>query len=513
MGSKLDSIEAKEDESSSYIFETNNLIYNLNDPNYLENTIGIYYSRSFPEIIKINELYYCKNCHSCPTFYFDNDILKEFNKIKVKYSCKCSNALHSINIEEFNLKFKYNKNDMEGDIKKYLFCSICSEKFNYYCLNHDQNLCKNYNKESTNHKDENIFDFNEDIIYSHLDLIKSKFNFEEKEKEGDCYKDFPKFEEFRNLVKILINNYILYPSYSIYTSINNLYNALNKFAFYCYNENEKIKSPYGEGIEIIRNKNKLNQLDPEYYPIIIKLDLRQSRAYNIKILGEFENLRELNLRENCIYTIKPFLKAKWKNLRSLNLSSNYLGDENIKYFRRLELNELTSLILDYNHFTNYELFIAIGKNSKGSFQKLEDLRLGLNDFRVAKKANKKNSDKNNIESNTNMGNKIEIKSKKTKLERKTLEELKGEFADLKFNKLKKFYAYNGVFNQETAETLIPLIKMENLENFNISNNNLRDINFIKNCDWKELKYLDYPGNFIKDEDTLWLKEKFPNLKE
>jgi hypothetical protein len=205
------------------------------------------------------------------------------------------------------------------------------------------------------------------------------------------------------------------------------------------------------------------------------------------------------------------LKAKWKNLRSLNLSSNYLGDENIKYFRRLELNELTSLILDYNHFTNYELFIAIGKNSKGSFQKLEDLRLGLNDFRVAKKANKKNSDKNNIESNTNMGNKIEIKSKKTKLERKTLEELKGEFADLKFNKLKKFYAYNGVFNQETAETLIPLIKMENLENFNISYNNLRNINFTKYCDWKKLKYFDYSGNYYKD-DTLWLKEKFPNLK-
>ena len=123
MDSKLDSIEVKENESSSYIFETNNLIYNLNDPNYLENTIGIYYSRSFPEIIKINELYYCKICHSCPTFYFDNDILKEFNKIKVKYSCKCSNAIHSINIEEFNLKFKYNKNGMEGDIKKYLFCS------------------------------------------------------------------------------------------------------------------------------------------------------------------------------------------------------------------------------------------------------------------------------------------------------------------------------------------------------------------------------------------------------
>ena len=510
LDSKLGSIEVKEDESASYIFDINNIINNFNDPSYFENTIGIYYSKAFPEIIKINELYYCKNCHTCPKFYFDNDILKEFNNITVKYSCKCSNGIHSINIEEFNLKFKYIKNEIEKDIKKYLFCSICSEKFNYYCLNHGQNLCKNYNKESTIHKDEKVFTFEENIVYIYLNHLKSKFNFEEKEKKEEYYKDFPKFKEFRNLVKILINNYILYPSYSLYTSIKNLYDALIHFAFYSYEKG--IKSPYGDGTEIIRNKNELNKLDQKFYPLIINLNLRQSRAYNITILGEFENLRELNLRENCIYTIKPFLKAKWKNLRVINLSSNYLGDENIKYFRRIELKELTSLILDYNYFTNYELFIAIGKHPKGSFKKLEDLRVGFNDFRVAKKSNKKNSDKNKIELKLNTGIKLEIKLNKKKLERKTLEELNKEFLKLNFNCLKKFYANNGVFNQMTAENFIPLIKMENLENFNISNNNLRNIEFAKSCDWKELKYFGYYGNYIKGH-TLWLKEKFPNLQE
>ena len=500
LDSKLGSIEVKEDESISYIFDINNIINNFNDPSYFENNIGIYYSRAFPEIIKINELYYCKKCHTCPTFYFDNDILKEFNNITVKYSCKCSNKINSLNIEEFNLKFKHNKNDIEKDIKEYLVCSICFEKFNYYCLNHDKNLCKNYNKESVIHKDEKVFTFEENIVYIYLNHLKSKFNFEEKEKKEDDYKDFPKFKEFRNLVKILINNYILYPSYSLYTSIKNLYEALIHFAFYSYEKG--IKSPYGDGIEIIRNKNKLNELDPKFYPLIINLVLERSRAYNIKILGEFENLRELNLAANCIYYIKPFLNAKWKNLRVLNLSSNYLGDENINYFRILELKELTSLILDYNHFTNYELFIAIGKNPNGSFKKLKDLRLGFNDFRVAKKSNKKNSDKNKIELNLNTG---------IKLKRKTLEELKKEFSDLNFNCLKKFYANNGVFNQITAETLIPLIKMENLEYFKINNNDLIDINFLKSCNWKKIKFLENKGNFDTDV-TSWIKDKFPNIE-
>ena len=92
-----------------------------------------------------------------------------------------------------------------------------------------------------------------------------------------------------------------------------------------------------------------------------------------------------------------------------------------------------------------------------------------------------------------------------------MEELKEEFSDLNFNCLKKFYVNNGVFNQITAENFIPLIKMENLENFNISYNNLININFTKSCDWKKLKYFDYSGNHYKG-DTLWLKEKFPNLK-
>ena len=48
---------------------------------------------------------------------------------------------------------------------------------------------------------------------------------ERKEKKEEDYKDFPKFKKFRNLVKILINNYILYPSYWEICMTQNIYRS------------------------------------------------------------------------------------------------------------------------------------------------------------------------------------------------------------------------------------------------------------------------------------------------
>ena len=110
-------------------------------------------------------------------------------------------------------------------------------------------------------------------------------------------------------------------------------------------------------------------------------------------MNSFENLIELNLSDNCIFDIKPFLKIEWKSLLSLNLATNKLGDTNIEYIENIDLKELTSLILDFNNFTNYDLFLAIVHNKKESFKKLEDLRLGFNNFRIGKNNAKKEKEK------------------------------------------------------------------------------------------------------------------------
>jgi hypothetical protein len=210
-------------------------------------------------------------------------------------------------------------------------------------------------------------------------------------------------------------------------------------------------------------------------------------------VNPFENLEELNLRENCIENIKPFLDAKWKNLKTLNLSANKLGDENIEYFENIDLKYLICLILDQNNFTNYDLFIAIAKNKKGSFKKLEDLRVGINDFKVRKIT--KNKKKNEKETRP----------------KKTLEELIIEFKDLNFSEVKKFYVNNGVFTQKTAQSLLPLLNLEKLTHLNIGFNNLTNLKIImKKCNWKLLKNLAWEGNYFKSEEDMKIIDEYKN---
>ena len=490
-------IDKIEDNISCYSndYELKNFIENYYFPkNYDKN--GVYYSKIFKRIESgTNELYFCPQCHSYPSLFFNNETLQELHKIT--YSCKCINNPQTISIDEFNTKFKKNKNEISEEIAHYSFCDVCHEKFNAYCPIHEKNLCKNYKSEGLIHSKDNIINFDDHMIFKYFNYLKIKLNIDNEEKNERVKAKYKNFNSFENLVIIIIINYILYRNYEVYNNIKNLYNALTEFTIHCYKN--KIETPFEIGIDIIKNLNELNDLDSKVYPLIINLYLKQSRAYNIKNLDKFENLKELNLADNCIYDIKSFLKAKWKNLRVLNLSTNKLGDENIKYFRKLDLKELDTLVLDYNNFTNYELLIAIANNKKNSFKKLVNLRVGLNNFRVAKTSRKKDK-KKDLNININKEIKIEIKIRNDgKIERKTLDELKIDFSNLDFRTIKKLVINHGALNQKTAETLFPIMNLNNLEILDISNNNLTNINFVKKCNCN-LKSFDYSGNHIKDEN-------------
>ena len=242
----------------------------------------------------------------------------------------------------------------------------------------------------------------------------------------------------------------------------------------------------------IFSKIKIDELEPDIYPYVINLNLKQSKAFNTAKLNSLQNLEELNLREDCIRNIKSFLSHKWKCLKSLNLSGNKLGDENIDYFEYLDMENLVSLILEQNNFSNYDLFIVIAKNKNESFKNLEDLRIGFNNFKVEN---------------------VNISKKKKKINsrpRKTLEELAIEFKDLNFNNVKKLYVNNGVFIQKTAEKLLPNLALKNLEYLDISYNHLTSISFFEKCDWK-IKNLYYIGNHLKLYEIFALKQKFKDL--
>ena len=491
---EISSVHANEnnDYSQSGFYEIKNVINNLTDPDYLEKRIGRYYLLLWPKLEKKGDFCYCDNCNNL-LLHFNNENLLSLDKIV--YSCKCTeNKKITIPISEFFTKFIKNAENNGKDIYQHLTCNKCFEKFYYYCKNHGENFCdqKHLNKENSSHKDEILLKFEEYTTIGFIKYIMFKFDFGNYIfDEGDDDETL-KFKKFKELIEIIIINFILFPNYNIYQSIINLYSALKDFSIYCIKNKKDNK--FKEGIEIINNKNELEELEPDLYPYVIKINLKQSKAYNTAKLNSFENLEDLNLRENCINSIKSFLNTKWKNLKVLNLSGNRLGDENIEYFENIDSTNLVSLILDQNNFTNYDLFIAIAKNKNGSFNNLEDLRIGMNDFKVGKKNNYKKKEKKNTRA------------------RKTLEQLVIEFKNLNFKKVKKLYVNNGVFVQKTAEELLPILNLENLENLDISYNHLKNFKFMKECIWK-IKYLSYDGNHHTLEDIFLLKKKFNNLQD
>jgi hypothetical protein len=186
------------------------------------------------------------------------------------------------------------------------------------------------------------------------------------------------------------------------------------------------------------------------------------------MLNSFENLIELNLAENCIYSIESLQKAKFKNLKNLYLFKNLLNDDNIKFFKNLCCKELTTLDLEDNNFTNYELLIEIGKN----FKKLEILKIGSNTFYVKPK-NKKDKRRN-----------INI----------IVEELKK----IDFSNIKVFSANNGACPQIAVNNIIPALNLKFWDQVDLRNNQLSNLDVIKTHINDNNKNNFYKGNFIKE---------------
>ena len=82
---------------------------------------------------------------------------------------------------------------------------------------------------------------------------------------------------------------------------------------------------------------------------------------------------------------------------------------------------------------------------------------------------------------------------------------------MNFNKVKKLYVNNGVFIQKTAEKLLPIIALKNLEILDTSFNYLTNLKFFEKCNWK-IKKLHYKGNHLKLDDIFPLKIIFKDLE-
>ena len=358
--------------------------------------------------------YFCKQCSCSLIFYLDID------NLKISYSCKCSKDKKEISfkdLENFILE--------EKDISTRLTCQKCYEKYCFFCDKHKENICLKCDKDEDKHKNELLDNLESNFIYYKLLNL---LNFALPKKSD---KENSNLFEIKNLIKNIILNYINYPTYGLYKTINNF---TQKFREYSKNLDKKDNKNYFKKlIDIYKKKRELYELNKELYAFVDRIILFRQKFFDLDKLNDFENMTDLFLMHNCIIDIKPFLNAKFKNLQFLSLERNKLNDDNIIIIENLDFKELISLNLKDNNFTKYELLLAIG----GSFKKLEILDISFNILRI----NNKNKKKNN--------------------KWKNLDEIVNELNKLNFKNIKLLSATNGVFTQKTAEKIIPAIYTKN----------------------------------------------------
>lgn len=434
----------------------------------VKNKTGFYYT----EILKlinyknIKDFYFCNKCNKSYIFYIESENI--FNLDNISYSCECEKNKQKIIPIEDLIYLKININE----IKNKLVCEKCGLKFSLFYAKHKENICQNCSNGIYNNKEINQFDTIS--IYNKINyLIYFAVNENNNDdiKLRDNFIKYKRLERFKNMIVATIINYVIYPNYNLYLTIKNLHEAFLEYSQNIDFQNDNLY--FKKLIEINRNKKQLIKLKPELNNFVIKVDARQLKFQENLIekylIGKFPNLKELNLAENCLYSIKPLSKVDWINLKHLILFSNKLGDENISYIEDLNAKELISLNLENNNFTKYELLIAIGNNKKGSYKKLEELKIGFNNFKI-------------------------ILNKNHKKERKNLDEIVEELEKLDFSSIKVLTANNGGFPQKAIEKILPALRLKNHENIDIRYNDIKQLNLIK--EKISYKNLFSEGNFF-----------------
>lgn len=410
---------------------------------------------------------FCKICLKTPIIEFQN-------LFKLKLICNCSN-IKIYTISEVNENFIIDlENTFDRTIKAYEFeftCDIHKKIFQFFCNNCNNDLCEECIKNHECYNKKNLIDFNS-IHYQLLKriiFIDNAFNedllFLEKGLEEET-NNKSNIKDLKRLISTLIYEFYTTPNMMVIKNIYNIYDKLSKeYNLYIKNKDMNVNIEiFSETDFLEKNKDKIRDL-------IKKIEIPDYN-FNINILKNafLINLEILNLKGNNLSDISPLLTVNFENLKNLNLYSNQIGDNMIKYIYNFRFPKLENLDFGINNFHNYELF-----KSLEHFENLKKLNIQSNFF---------------------------------------IKEIKKEFniASIKFNLMEEIDFSNGVFSEKTINYMFKILKFKNLKIIDVSSNNLETLAFIQNINHCPLEKLNLANNEIKDSDLKFL-EDFDYLKE
>ena len=182
------------------------------------------------------------------------------------------------------------------------------------------------------------------------------------------------------------------------------------------------------------------------------------------------NLENLNLKGNNISDISQLKTVNFVNLKILNLYSNQISDDMIKYIYDFNFPKLENLNFGFNNLKSFEIFKSIEH-----FKELKTLNLTSNHFVIK------------IPENFHIN-------------------------ELEFFSLEVIDFSNGIFCDETIKFIFPKLKLQKLKSIDLTSNNLHKLDFILNIKECPLETLILTNNEI-DESQLKLLNNFDNLRE
>ena len=424
--------------------------------------------------------FFCLKCKKTP--------LIEFVKLyKIKLTCDCYNK-QIFDLKYINNNFIFDLEDpFEEDkcnkYENYFKCKIHNFLFQFFCNNCSNNLCKECIKLHSCEQND-LIDFNKKFneIKKDIKFIDNAFYGENEFlfdlfKDEELDKDLTLDEEKNNndniiylkrIISTLLYEYFSTPNMEIINNINNVKKMLiNDTNIYDKNsdmqQNYEIFSEYEYDYYI--NNLRINK------DLIKKIEI-VGYNFNMKILENaiLTNLENINLKGNNISDISPLKTVNFVNLKILNLYSNQISDDMIKYIYDFNFPKLENLNFGFNNLKSFEIFKSIEH-----FKELKTLNLTSNHFVIK------------IPENFHIN-------------------------ELEFFSLEVIDFSNGIFCDETIKFIFPKLKLQKLKSIDLTSNNLHKLDFILNIKECPLETLILTNNEI-DESQLKLLNNFDNLRE
>ena len=450
--------------------------------------------------------------------------LKEERLISNKVSFLCPECgllppeISNINVNNKHIEFKCKKCGIKEYNSKYIFKEIDKNNniINYYIqdYNHKDKI---WLKEYVNQKNKST-------------INKNSLTFDNNEKQFNIYKKIinKKDEQIKQIIKlndIIIESCEKYQNNYFYLkSLNNISTSLRKEKYWDSNDLKFLfTSFYNEieysGFAIYKLYDEKNiKIKREEEDLI--LSNKKLNDENIKCISliKFNQLKKIDLSENEITNIEPLCNMILPFLESLNLSYNKI--KNI-----VPLSEINSRILKYlfiqnNQIEDIQVFLD------PDFPKLEILRLENNNInensdsiKLLELYNKTNNILVTNKKIDEIEKKYNIKYNEEKIEVEGTEEGDSMLRNLSIilsqkNKNKMRYL-NLKGNKIENPSILNRIHFNChfLEEFDLSKNNIKNLQFLNEMEAKNLKRLYLSSNYINDLSPLNnIKEYFPHLE-